>query len=84
MELDDKAKLASRRLGDAVNAAARESEAVREAIGVLREMGFDTKLSFHLDLIPLESSTDPDAEEIAEDFTDNDRKELGRMLIRVR
>lgn len=83
MKPDDKAKSASRKLSEAINAAAQESEAVRDAIRQLREMGYEAKISFHLDLLPIqpdEAADDP----IAERFTDEDRKALSRMLIRVR
>lgn len=83
MELDDNAKLASRRLSDAINASARESDQVHEAVQRLREMGYEAKLSFHLDLVPIESDAETE-NPIAEDFTEDDRKALRRMLIRVK
>lgn len=83
MELDDKAKLASQRLTDAINAAARESEAVRDAIASLRDIGYEAKLSFHMNLIPVEPKVEAE-ESIIEDFTEDDRKALRRMLIRVK
>lgn len=81
MELDDKAKLASRRLNEAINSAAKESEAVKDAIAALREIGYRAKLTFHLDLLPIQE--EPDAE-VNEDFTEDDRRALRRMLIRVK
>lgn len=82
MELDDKAKLASRRLNEAINSAAKESEAVKDAIAALREIGYRAKLTFHLDLLPVQEE-EPDAE-VNEDFTEDDRRDLRRMLIRVK
>lgn len=83
MELDDKTKLASRKLSDAVNAAAEESETVREAIRRLREMGYEPRLTFQLDLAPIFASN-ANSTAIEEDFTDDDRKTLRRMLIDIR
>lgn len=82
MELDDKAKLASRKLSDAVNSAAEESDFVRQAIRELREMGYEPHLTFQLDLSPVQTAEE--AAVIDEDFTEEDRKALRRMLIRVR
>lgn len=83
MEKDDRAKLASRRLGDAITAAAQESDAVRDAMRELREMGYVATLSYHVDLLPVQSEAEAE-DPIAEDFTEDDRKALRRMLIRVR
>ena len=83
MELDDKAKLASQRLSDAVNEAAKESGSVRDAIRLLRDMGYEPHLAFQLELSPIQQ-VEEFAGNIEEDFTDEDRKALHRMLIRVR
>jgi len=86
MELDDKAKSASEKLTDAVNAAANESDSVVEAVSRLREMGYEPRLTFQVELAPIEPANGPaePAAEKVEDFTEEDRKALRRMLIRVR
>ncbi len=58
MELDDRAKNASRELGDALNAALESNSRVRDAIDHLREIGFEPNLSLRLEL----SRTKPDNE----------------------
>ncbi len=83
MDIDDKAKLASRRLGDAITSAAQQDDAVREALRELRDLGYEAKLSYHVDLLPLEPAV-PEDEPIVEDFSEEDRRALRRMLIRVR
>ena len=86
MELDDEVKLASEKLTDAVNSAAGESESVNDAVSRLREMGYEPRLSFQLELARIEPLHE--AEEIAagleEEFSEEDRRALRRMLIRVR
>ena len=86
MELDDEVKSASAKLTDAVNAAAGENESVNDAVARLREMGYEPHLSFQLELAriePLRDAGEP-AAETEEDFSEEDRKALRRMLIRVR
>lgn len=68
---------------DAVNEAVKNSLSVREAIGNLREIGFEPRLSVRLEALPVEDAA-AESEPIETDFTEADRKALGRMLIRVR
>lgn len=84
MELDDKAKLASRRLSDAINAAAEESPAVADAIRELREIGYEPRLTFQLKFQEAKTTEADAVDPIEEDFTDEDRKALRRMLIRLK
>jgi hypothetical protein len=86
MELDDEVKSASARLTDAVNAAAGESESVNDAVSRLREMGYEPRLSFQLELARIEPLREAGelADGMEEDFSEEDRRALRRMLIRVR
>ena len=77
MELDDRAKNASRELGDALNAALESNSRVRDAIDHLREIGFEPNLSLEL------SRTKPDNEgEIELQLSEEDLRTLRKMKIR--
>ncbi len=79
MELDDRAKNASRELGDALNAALESNSRVRDAIDHLREIGFEPNLSLRLEL----SRTKPDNEgEIELQLSEEDLRTLRKMKIR--
>ncbi len=82
MELNDKAKEASRKLSDAVNSAAEESPSVKNAIRQLREIGYEPRLTLQLELAPFPAAEEGEAPET--DFTEADLKALRRMLIRAR
>lgn len=83
MKLDKNTQDALQRLTDAVNEAVRKSLSVREAIGSLREIGYEPRLTVRLESLPIENAP-PNSDPIETDFTEADRKALGRMLIRVR
>lgn len=83
MKLDKNTQDALQRMTDAVNEAVKNSLSVREAIGNLREIGFEPRLSVRLEALPVEDAA-AESEPIETDFTEADRKALGRMLIRVR
>jgi hypothetical protein len=79
MELDDKAKAAARDLGDAINSAIASSREVGEAIEYLRAIGYEPNLTLKLE-IALAKADESDGEL---DLTDEDRKTLQRMKIRL-
>ncbi|MEO7673167.1 MAG: hypothetical protein ABIU09_03700 [Pyrinomonadaceae bacterium] len=79
--MDDKAKIASRELGDALNAALESSVRVRDAIESLREIGYQPNLTLRLEL----SRTRPDdagGEGFDMELSEEDLKTLQRMKIR--
>lgn len=81
MELDDRAKKVARELGDALNAASESSVRVRDAIELLREIGFEPNLTLRLEL----SRTKPDNEsngEVELHLSEEDLRTLQRMNIR--
>lgn len=83
MELDDKAKNASRELGDAINSALESSVRVQDAIEHLRETGFEPNLILRLDL----SRARPDGRQADADveleLSEEDLRTLQRMKIRI-
>lgn len=82
MKLDKNTQDALQRLTDAVNEAVKNSSPVRDAIGSLREIGYEPRLTVRLESLPAEEIAEPESTET--DFTEADRKALGRMLIRVK
>jgi hypothetical protein len=81
MELDDRAKNASRELGDALNAALKSDIRVRHAIDHLREIGFRPNLTLRLELTPNRPVNESD-EDIELKLSEEDRRALQRMKIR--
>ena len=80
MELNDKAKSASRELGDALNAALESSIRVRDAIDRLRDLGFEPNLTLRLELSRTSSAV-PDDAGFELELSDEDRRTLQRMKI---
>lgn len=88
MELDDKAKEAVRRLGDAINSAIEQSEPVAEAIETLRELGYEPNLTLKLEIGLLEITRAADDKDETENdgdvqllLTDEDLRTLRSMKI---
>lgn len=81
--MDKNTQDALQRLTDAVNEAVKNSSPVREAIGSLREIGYEPRLTVRLESLPVEEAA-AKSEPLETDFTEADRKALGRMLIRVK
>lgn len=80
MELNDRAKSASRELGDALNAALESSIRVRDAIDRLREIGFEPNLTLRLELSRTRpASSDDGGFEL--ELSDEDLRTLQRMKI---
>ncbi len=96
MEIDDEAKDIVQELGSAINTAIERSSEVAAAIEHLREAGYETELSLRLQ-IGLRHVGAVDEESTADDLvandnfettatlelTDEDRRTLRRMKIRV-
>jgi hypothetical protein len=86
MELDDNAKEAAREIGNAINNAVTESEAVKDAIEHLRDLGYEAAYSLNLkialDRIDESMEADEPAENIELELTDEDLRTLQRMKIK--
>jgi hypothetical protein len=86
MELDDNAKEAAREIGNAINDAVAESEAVKDAIEHLRDLGYEAfytlNLKIALDKIDDSMPTDEPVENIELELTDEDLRTLQRMKIK--
>lgn len=85
MELDDDAKEAAREIGEAINDAVAESDAVKEAVQNLRDLGYEAYYTLNLK-IAVEKIDDEDEEDDVENFelelTDEDLRTLQRMKIK--
>jgi hypothetical protein len=84
LEINDEAKQIVHELGTAINSAVEKSSQVAEAIERLREAGYEMELTLRLE-IALREHTDEEAEteETALELTDEDRRTLRRMKIRI-
>lgn len=85
MELNDEAKQIVRDFCAAINTAVERSSEVADAISRLREAGYDMELTLRLDIglrehAALEGYED---EPTTLDLTDDDRRTLQRMKIRI-
>ncbi len=80
MELDDRAKNASRELGDALNSALESDIRVRDAIDHLREIGFEPNLTLRLELSRTRPA-DKDYGGFEMELSDEDLQTLQRMKI---
>lgn len=84
MDINDEAKQIVQELGSAINAAVENSAQVAEAIERLREAGYEMELTLRLEI-----GLRPNDEEGAEggdgafELTDEDRRTLRRMKIRI-
>ena len=82
MELDNKAKNASRELGDAVNSAIESSRRVSEILKYFREIGYEPHLTLRLEITPAKSGGDSSVEDFELDLSEDDVRTLQRMKIR--
>ncbi len=82
MELDDKAKIAAKDLGDAVNSAINSSRDVTEALEYLREIGCEPHLTLRLEIALAKSTDDGSIEDFELNLNDEDVRTLQRMKIR--
>jgi hypothetical protein len=84
LEINDEAKQIVHELGTAINSAVEKSSQVAEAIARLREAGYEMELTLRLE-IALREQDEEEAgvEEAALELTDEDRRTLRRMKIRI-
>ena len=84
MNLNEDAKEAVQNLSDAINSAVERSVNVREAIEILREIGYEPSLSLKLEVILQDTFADfeNDDDDLELDLTDEDLRTLQRMKIR--
>jgi hypothetical protein len=84
LELSDETKQIVQDLGAAINAAVENSSRVAESIERLREAGYEMELTLRLEigLRPHEQMTETH-DDAALDLTDEDRRTLRRMKIRI-
>ncbi len=84
MELDDDAKQIVRDFCAAINTAVENSSEVANAIARLREAGYEMELPLRLDIGLREHNTSETEEAfLTLDLTDDDRRTLQRMRIRI-
>lgn len=86
MELDDEAKQIVQDLGAAINSAVENSSRVAETIERLRDAGYEMELTLRLEigLRPYEQKIDEPLDgDAALDLTDEDKRTLRRMKIRI-
>ena len=86
LDINDEAKQIVQDLGAAINEAVENSPQVARAIEHLREAGYEMELTLRLEigLRPHEElSTDDAQEDSAFDLTDEDKRTLRRMKIRI-
>jgi hypothetical protein len=85
LELSDEAKQIVQDLGAAINAAVENSSRVAETIERLRDAGYEMELTLRLEigLRPHDYSTTATHDEAALDLTDEDKRTLRRMKIRI-
>ena len=83
MELDQTAKKAVRKLGDAINSAVEKSVHVSEAIDALRDLGYEPNLTLKLEigLMKIGDGFNDVPKEIELELTDEDVRTLRRMKI---
>lgn len=86
MDINDEAKQIVQELGSAINAAVENSPQVAEAIERLREAGYEMELTLRLEigLRPHdEEGEEGGDDDSAFELTDEDRRTLRRMKIRI-
>ena len=85
MDINDEAKQIVQELGSAINAAVENSAQVAEAIERLREAGYEMELTLRLEigLRPNDEEEGTGNEDGAFELTDEDRRTLRRMKIRI-
>ncbi len=84
MELNDEAKEIVQELGAAINAAVADSSGVARAIERLHEAGYEMELTLRLEIGLRElDGAKSDDDSIQLDLTDDDRRTLRSMKIRL-
>jgi len=84
MNLDQNAKKAVQNLSDAVSAAVEKSFDVRDAVEILRELGYEPNLTLKLEigLHEINGNSEEIPESCELDLTDEDLRTLRKMKIR--
>ena len=82
MQLDDKAKNAAKRLGDAINSAIGSSAEVVDAIEYLRSVGYEPHLQLKLEIALARTGDTSEPESFELELTAEDIRTLERMKIR--
>jgi hypothetical protein len=85
LDINDEAKQIVQELGSAINAAVENSPQVAEAIERLREAGYEMELTLRLEigLRPHDEEGEETGDDGAFELTDEDRRTLRRMKIRI-
>lgn len=92
MEINDDAKELVQEIGEAINAAVERSPEVADAISRLRAAGYEMELTLKLEIGLRETAADADDEDDEADadaqaalleLTDEDRRTLRSMKIRI-
>ena len=83
MDINDEAKEIVQELGAAINAAVESSGEVAQAIERLREAGYEMELTLRLEIGLRERSADEEEDPGGLVLTDEDRRTLRSMKIRI-
>jgi hypothetical protein len=86
LDINDEAKQIVQELGSAINAAVENSAQVAEAIERLREAGYEMELTLRLEIGLRPNDGEEEGagnEDGAFELTDEDRRTLRRMKIRI-
>lgn len=84
MEINDEAKQIVEELGAAINTAVEQSSEVSEAIGRLRDVGYELELTLRLEIgLRQLDRQEEGSEEVMLELTDDDMRTLRRMKIRI-
>ena len=84
MEINDEAKQIVEELGAAINSAVEKSSEVSEAIGRLRDVGYELELTLRLEIGLRQLDQEDEAQaDVALELTDDDMRTLRRMKIRI-
>ena len=85
MDINDEAKQIVEELGAAINSAVEKSSEVSDAIGRLRDVGYELELTLRLEigLRQLDQQDEQAHGEVMLELTDDDMRTLRRMKIRI-
>ena len=85
MDINDEAKQIVEELGAAINSAVERSSEVSDAIGRLRDVGYELELTLRLEigLRQLDQQEETAHEGVTLELTDDDMRTLRRMKIRI-
>jgi hypothetical protein len=84
VDINDEAKQIVEELGAAINSAVEKSSEVSDAIGRLRDVGYELELTLRLEIgLRQLDQQDESGEDVTLDLTDDDMRTLRRMKIRI-